>query len=158
MNIFVLDLDPAEAAKAHCDRHVVKMVTETCQLLSTALRAAGDVSDVLYRPTHAKHPCTVWTAESQANARWLADLGDELIREYEFRYQPQGPKFERARKILRRAHWASTILPSRGMTPFAQAMPDDCKSPDPVQAYRNYYKTHKTHLHSWRLRKTPSWI
>lgn len=36
MNIFWLDNDPAEAARAHCDRHVVKMIVETAQLLSAA--------------------------------------------------------------------------------------------------------------------------
>jgi hypothetical protein len=36
MNIFVLDTDPILAAQAHCDTHVVKMILETAQLLSTA--------------------------------------------------------------------------------------------------------------------------
>jgi hypothetical protein len=36
LNIFYLDHDPRKAAEAHCDRHVVKMILETGQLLSTA--------------------------------------------------------------------------------------------------------------------------
>lgn len=36
VNVFMLDHDPAAAARAHCDRHVVKMIVETAQLLSTA--------------------------------------------------------------------------------------------------------------------------
>lgn len=36
VNIFYLDHDPAAAARMHCDRHVVKMILESAQLLSTA--------------------------------------------------------------------------------------------------------------------------
>lgn len=36
VNVFMLDHDPALAARAHVDRHVVKMILETAQLLSTA--------------------------------------------------------------------------------------------------------------------------
>jgi hypothetical protein len=36
MNIFALDADPAKAAQMHADVHVVKMILETAQLLSTA--------------------------------------------------------------------------------------------------------------------------
>ncbi len=40
VNIFYLDEDPARCAQAHVDRHVVKMVLETAQLLSTAWHVA----------------------------------------------------------------------------------------------------------------------
>ena len=35
MNIFFLHKDPSRAAKAQCDKHVVKMILETAQMLST---------------------------------------------------------------------------------------------------------------------------
>jgi hypothetical protein len=38
MNIFVLNPDPFVAAEMHCDKHVVKMIVEYAQLLSTAHR------------------------------------------------------------------------------------------------------------------------
>ena len=38
MNIFYLHEDPIQNAKWHVDKHVVKMVTEYAQLLSTAHR------------------------------------------------------------------------------------------------------------------------
>jgi hypothetical protein len=41
MNIFFLDADPKQAAQMQCDKHVVKMVLETAQMLSTAARAQG---------------------------------------------------------------------------------------------------------------------
>ena len=41
MNIFVTDLDPFIAAKNLCDVHIIKMILETCQLLSTQDRLNG---------------------------------------------------------------------------------------------------------------------
>ena len=38
MNIFALDTDPVIAAQSHCDKHVVKMIIEYAQLMSTAHR------------------------------------------------------------------------------------------------------------------------
>lgn len=38
MNIFALSNDPVQAAAWHNDRHLVKMITETAQMLSTAHR------------------------------------------------------------------------------------------------------------------------
>lgn len=36
MNIFVLDQDPTRAAHAQCDKHVIRMLVESCQLLASA--------------------------------------------------------------------------------------------------------------------------
>lgn len=36
MNIFVLSINPREAAEAHGDKHVIKMLLEACQMLYTA--------------------------------------------------------------------------------------------------------------------------
>ena len=38
MNIFYLDRDPVIAAQMMCDKHVVKMILESAQMLSTAHR------------------------------------------------------------------------------------------------------------------------
>ena len=47
MNIFVLDNDPVIAAQTQCDKHVVKMIVESAQMLSTAHRLLdGNVSIV----------------------------------------------------------------------------------------------------------------
>ena len=35
MNIFVLDKDPVISAQMMCDKHVVKMCTESLQMIST---------------------------------------------------------------------------------------------------------------------------
>ena len=38
MNIFVLDRNPVVAAQMQCDKHIVKMIVESGQMLSTAHR------------------------------------------------------------------------------------------------------------------------
>jgi hypothetical protein len=57
VNIFAVDEDPARAARALVDTHVVKMTLEAAQILSTALRDAGVEADYLYAATHRNHPC-----------------------------------------------------------------------------------------------------
>ena len=68
MNIFMLDKDPVKAAQYHCDKHVVKMILETGQLLSTAWRMIdGDEfadSRGMYKCTHKNHPSAVWARET----------------------------------------------------------------------------------------------
>lgn len=49
MNIFHLDRDPVVAARMMCDKHVVKMIVEYAQLMSTAHRVL-DALRILPRP------------------------------------------------------------------------------------------------------------
>ena len=70
MNIFVLHRDPKIAAQMSCDKHVVKMILETAQMLSSAARAKGAWAP--YKQTHKKHPCTLWSGGSGAHRERLA--------------------------------------------------------------------------------------
>ena len=73
MNIFVLDSDPAACARAHCDKHVIKMILEHAQMACTVAHKLH-LPDVPYRATHANHPCTLWLGESRNNLLWLEQL------------------------------------------------------------------------------------
>ena len=84
MNIFFLDKDPVKAARMQCDKHVVKMVLETAQMLSTAARAQGH--DVGYKSAYPKHPMTLWVNQSADNFRWAWLHGMSLAKEYTNRY------------------------------------------------------------------------
>ena len=46
MNIFYLDTSPKTCAEMHCDKHVVKMIIEYAQLMSTAHRLLDGVQDI----------------------------------------------------------------------------------------------------------------
>lgn len=157
MNIFALDTDPRIAAQMHADKHVVKMITETAQILSTAAHVL-DIAEPyqLYKPTHAHHPCVLWAAKSSGNYGWLVALLGALLKEYDHRYGKPG-KFVHARALLPVFETLASFVPAGERTPFALAMPEDCQGIDPVNSYRRYYMEHKAHLHSWTNRSTPFW-
>ena len=46
-----------------------------------------------------------------------------------------------------------------GLTPFAQAMPNQYKDPDnPVSAYRHFYRAEKSVFAKWTKREMPDWL
>ena len=151
MNIFVLSLEPKEAAQWHMDRHVVKMPLESAQMLCTALYHHGYSSP--YKPAHKNHPCTLWAAKSRSNFIWLCRLGLELCEEYTFRYK----KEHKSGEVISFCKDMRILIPDGPLTSFAQAMPDEYKDACPLKAYREYYRKGKSHLASWRDREEPWW-
>jgi hypothetical protein len=152
MNIFVLDLDLKKCAQAHCDQHVIKMILESAQILSTV--CAQYSIKTPYKPTHQNHPCVKWAAASEQNWLWLKQLAAELNREYQYRYQCT--KNHRSFDII--LSLKKPPLPNIGLTEFAQAMPEKYQiSNNPVQAYRSYYVGEKSSFAKWTRRKPPQW-
>lgn len=157
MNIFVLSFDVIQCAEEMVDAHVVKMILEYCQLLSTAHHVLDSApeTDIIYKPTHKNHPCAKWVRESSGNYYWLTGMLKALLYEYTYRYN----KVHACSRLLRyfEENLPETI-PSGNMTPFALAMPDECKvHGDPVTSYRNYYIHSKQKLFKWKNRQRPSW-
>lgn len=152
MNIFVLDKDPVQAARDMCNKHVCKMVVESAQLLCTAMHLNGtSISQLPYRPTHARHPSSVWTAASPDNMMWLWLHALELRDEYERRYR----KRHKTSLALAALQQLVPVGDWRSHTPFAQAMPDEWKNPDAVLAYRCYYIAEKSTFARWAPRASP---
>ena len=154
MNIFVLDRDLKKCAQYHCDKHVVKMIMEHAQMLSTACRATG--LDEGYKSTHENHPCNRWLRESVMNWLWLRDLTFELHEEWQYRYDHSKSKLHKSFEVV--DSLSVPNLPDVPMTSFAQAMPEEYKSDDAVEAYRTYYVFGKTHLAEWTKRGRPNWM
>lgn len=163
MNVFVVDKNPVKAAMYQCDKHVVKMVLESAQMLSTAHRLLdGDdciAPDVLYKVAHAKHPCTLWTMESIANYHWLYNHFVALCDEYTYRYGKTHLCDTKLRGILK--HQPKNI-PIGTLTPFRLAMgsnPECMFEGDPVKSYRAYYKTKQDRFEmKWTKREIPNWF
>ena len=151
MNIFALSHDPREAAQWVVDKHVVKMVLETAQILSAVSWRYGVPAP--YRVTHGSHPCTLWAGETQANWRWLVDHGFALAEEYRRRYE----KTHASESIIAWAekHGGRPLLQPDVRTDFAQAMPDEYRQKDPVLAYRAYYQGSKIKFASWKPPAVP---
>ena len=154
MNIFVLDRDIRKCAEYHGNRHCIKMILETAQLLSTAIKLKDQSVEGLYGISHHNHPCSVWTRKSKQNFMWLAELGMALGEEYTHRYY----KTHKSTEVICRAYEYADLFPDIGLTPFAQAMPNEFKHDDAVIAYRNYYRTAKKHLLQYKNRDIPKWI
>jgi hypothetical protein len=178
MNIFHLDKDPVVAAKMMCDKHVVKMIVEYAQLMSTAHRVLdGELyydktkngrkikrwkldgaaqERLLYKASHVNHPSNIWVRENNENYRWLYKHFIALCVEYTHRYG----KVHMTESKLSGQLWFSprNINQIGKMTKFAQAMPDHCKMSDAVEAYRNYYIKEKSYMAKWTNRAVPNWF
>lgn len=156
MNIFVLSRNPKIAAQYHCDKHVIKMISESYQMLmipEKQLERQHSGED--YSIGHEYHPCSVWARTTRGNYLWLAALMQHLLEEYDKHWPSASQsKYINARTfllLLDRDYMDSINLPfNYQMTEFVQAMPDYCKHSDVVSAYWKYYNNEKTHLYSWR--------
>ena len=181
MNLFVLDKNPVKAAQLQCDKHVVKMIVESAQMLSTVHRMldgtmerrrskSGKVmvkywvhpdpimENNLYKACHTGHPCTVWTMESSSNYRWHLDHFEALLDEYEYRYN----KVHASSRLMQHLLSAPFNIPSDGMTPFKLAMksnPECMFLGDPVKSYRMFYQTKQARFKmNWTKRPIPEWF
>ncbi len=152
MNIFALDNCAIKSATMQHDKHVVKMVLESAQMLCSAFEKEHNPP---YKRAYYNHPCTKWARESFGNYTWLLLHALVLSSEYYRRYD----KIHASRKVIewceenKKNLWFRT----KEMTPFAQAMPEEYKNEDSVQAYRDYYIGTKLNGNpKWTNRKTPS--
>jgi len=152
MNIFVLDNDLQKCAEYHCDKHTVKMILEYAQILSTNVRIVNDC-EAGYKITHRNHPCTIWARQSLSNWLWLKKLSFHLNEEYKYRYGHV--RNHKSYDVIESL--PTPNIPDVGLTPFAQAMPDYCKSDNAVDAYRKYYVLEKKNIVNWKKRNVPSW-
>jgi hypothetical protein len=153
VNIFALSYDPIQSAKWHVDKHCVKMILETAQILCTNFHLQG--LDAPYKPTHANHPSTIWARSSVENMLWTLELGFALLAEYRERFG----KIHKSGSVI---EWCSNNIQHLKfdmveMTKFALAMPVEYQTEDPVESYRNYYRFGKKNLHQWKQNR-PDWI
>lgn len=183
MNIFYIDTDPVEAATQMVDKHVVKMILETTQLLSTAHRLLDgkmkveqkyvngsfppryrkvkrwvlpdDRDGVLYSATHVNHPSAVWCRTSVANYKWLYEHLKALHYEYTYRYG----KVHACERLMDTLQHLPKNMTMQEWTPMPSCMaPEYIVSDDPLTNYRNYYKIGKSRMHKWTKRPAPEWI
>lgn len=152
MNIFVVNREPKLAAQNLCDKHVVKMVLESAQILCSAFPKG----DAPYKRTHYNHPCSRWARETSDNYGWLSNHAIALSEEYSYRYG----KTHKSLSVIKWCIDNGCYLPftSRGLTPFALAMPEVYKMPDPVESYRGYYIGEKSGIAKWTKREIPEWF
>ena len=178
MNIFYVDQDPNVAAQMLVNRHVIKMIVESAQLMSTAhrlldgqmyidltkngrkikrWRLPDDREAILNPASHVNHPSAVWCRDTNNNYNWLFLHFQGLLSEYTYRYGKRhaydNPTLYQALrdppKNIRIGHFY----------PPTPAMAEEyLVNKDSLLSYRNYYKNGKAHLHAWKKREAPEWI
>jgi len=177
MNIFMLDYDVERAAEYHMDKHVVKMILEYAQLLSTSHRLLDGIpteephpktgklriryklddkimDNVLYNTTHRHHPSCLWVCESTGNYDYVYNLMIALGHEYTYRYGKEHLTITKLEFLLEEPPYN---MPNLGRTDVKLAMPDEFKMDDPVDSYRAYYRGAKQELATWKNRNQPEW-
>jgi hypothetical protein len=181
MNIFILDKDPVIAAQLQCDKHVVKMIVESAQMLSTAHRMLdgtiqiapsksgkrmvkhyrlfddAHLDETLYKAVHYKHPCTVWTMESNLNYDWHWIHFKALCDEYTYRYG----KVHSSERLLQPLRIRPKNIPKGKLTPFKLAMKanPECMLENAVLSYRAFYQTKQDRFKMvWTKRSKPGWF
>ena len=163
MNIFVTDLCPVKSAQEQCDKHVVKMVLESAQMLSTAWREySSEYADAheLYKTAHLNHPCSIWVRLARENYRWLYKHFIALCEEYTHRYG----KSHASARLKGPLMWApfkprSVLATIEQPYGFVLAMPDEYKSDDVFDSYQNYLMNEKQHFAKWEKdpSRKPTW-
>ncbi len=171
MNIFVTDPDPVISAQTLCDKHVVKMVLESAQMLSTAWREPNDLRSSefsskyadeheLYKTAHPNHPCSIWVRQARENYKWLYRHFVALCDEYTHRYGKSHASARLKGPLMWRPFRPSALLDAiEEPYGFVLAMPDEYKSEDIFSSYQNYLMNEKQHFAKWEKdpSRKPTW-
>jgi len=177
MNLFYLHKDPVQSAEMHCDKHVVKMIIEYAQMLSTAHRMLdgkqytdassgrriqrwrldnSNMDGVLYKASHINHPSTRWVRENAIQYQYAYDMFTALCDEYTYRYGKVHLTDTKLRDLLNEVP-NNITLGSYSEPP--QCMPEDVKvQNDSISAYHKYYANYKKDFAVWTDRPVPQFM
>lgn len=171
MNIFVVGDNACPYASAHdlCDQHVSKMLLETAQILCSVAHRYGMPAP--YRPTHMRHPCVMWAGDGHHNWCWLVDHAQALATEFTARFGKAHKSAAVIDDVILGRGVPTALSRGEGLcvpigmpvtigmpdiaTPFAQAMPEQYRGHDAVEAYRRYYRAEKASMARWDRRGGP---
>jgi hypothetical protein len=181
MNIFHLDEILRLCAQYHCDKHVIKMIVEYAQILSTAHRVLDNIGKIkersknnrvierfvlpdenlnfiLYKASHINHPCNIWVRESAGNYNYLYELFVFLSEEFTYRYGGVHSTFAKLRSYLKSLPKNISQDDVKYST-IPLCMPDEYKTSNYIESYRNFYKYGKSKAFNltWRNRDVPEW-
>lgn len=183
MNLFFLDLFLNPCASSACDKHVIKMILETAQILY----AAWHSNDIMppskiqpYRKTHVNHPMARWIRRAPGNYIFACYYGLLLCAEYTRRYGKYHKTEEHLRQLLawgfppkiqesiskklKPVDYAHMDIP-HGITPIPLCMDPEYYVRDSfgnllgVESYRNYYRSKRDKFSmTWKNSTVPSWF
>ena len=141
MNIFYLAKCPYKAAELQYNKHVVKMILESAQMLCTAHHHYAERHEINadyipYKKAHYNHPSTIWVRQNKNHYRWLYNHMIGLGQEYEDRYGKTHLSITKCKGPL---FTYPVDIPEGKFEQPPQCMPDEYKDKCSIQAYWNYY-------------------
>lgn len=165
MNIFALDINPQISAQYHCDKHVVKMILESAQIISTVFARYDEHKPYMLKSCFEKHPCTIWAGNDIHNLRYVIGLGYFLVKEYKKRYDKFHKYHGLFHDFMKDMYLLTDKIPNIKLQPFYLAVPDYLKSKisndysleDAVNVYREYYNFEKSKFAKWKNVEQPIW-
>jgi len=169
MNIFFLSSKPGRCARWHCDKHVVKMILESTQILYTCQHMNGGTARVNesaplclssgkrgYKNHAANHPSVKWARSSLAHYMWLCWLGLALVKEHRYRFSPNKLHSCFIHLIWLYKNPPVGLIEDRWLSDPTPAMPNEYKvEGDVIQSYINYYEGSKIRMLKWTGRHIP---
>lgn len=155
MNIFLLDKNLKKNAEYYCDKHIVKMILETVQILCAVSHLQG--IEAPYKLTHKNHPCVKWVMESGFHWDILIDLVEALNTEYKYRYNHGNHKSYDIMKKLIKPNFKNNIPTGKFV-----AVVDNikiCNYDNVIKEYRKYYKSKNSEINmKWTKRNIPDFL
>lgn len=146
MNIFVTSKCPVESAQFLDTKRVNKMILESAQMLSTAMREHGYINDDIYKTTHKNHPSNIWVRTTRANYQWLLDHFKALAETY---YARRGKWHKSYRELYMKLSEGAKYIPEGELTPFANCAANKDKGVD--------YKHISDTIHAYQLYLNDRW-
>ena len=98
MNIFITDINPVIAANNLDDKRVNKMLLESCQMISTAMRIGTNdgyfvpikpetvLDNTLYKIAYENHPCNIWCRDNINHLYWVYIHAQAMAKLYKSTY------------------------------------------------------------------------
>jgi hypothetical protein len=144
MNIFYLDPSPRRSVDFMSDKHIVKMILESAQMLCTAHQILDSKTHIdgveLYKVAHKNHPSSVWVRSNKHHYNWLYEHFVELSNEYTQRYKKTHTTYSKLSHVLLTP---PQNIPSKPFEVPPQCMPDEYKTKSTTTAYLKYYAKEK---------------
>ena len=163
----------------HCDKHVVKMIIEYAQLLSTAHRVLDGVSKnvltksnrkyttwihpitlmetTLYKSTMRNHPSAIWARQSLSHYVYLKELWKNLCAEYTYRYGKVHITYTKLIDVLEVNPTNIPNVPFFDPPPAMSHFPLCIVPNNSLHSYYNYYIVAKNYFAKWTKRPIPEW-
>lgn len=165
MNIFKTNACPIQSAIDLPNKLIIKMPTESSQLIATAFTleqlASPDCprnkDGSVRRHFNPKHGSAIYTRNSVGNFLWVLNHGLALCEEYQRRYNKR--HFNHDFLIWAHRNSGSISFSNINEEPLYLAMPDKYKSyPQDWMCYRAYINGEKTYCKWPSIDKIPIWF